>query len=102
MTQALNHYKQFSFKLIMESLRNNNSETADQQNLQNENPNWPEVINNVVNNMTDKNMEVTYDFDNLQINFPEVKGLDGMLVGSAKCEINGKCLISTKLQNSDR
>jgi hypothetical protein len=86
----------------MENVRHNNSETTDQQNyLQNENPNWPEVINNVVNNMTDKNMEVTYDFDNLRINLPEVKGLDGMLVGSAKCEINGRCLISTKLQNSN-
>jgi hypothetical protein len=86
----------------MESVTHNNSETTDQQNYrQNENPNWPEVINNVVNNMTDKNMEVTYDYDNLRINLPEVKGLDGMLVGSAKCEINGRCLISTKLQNSN-
>jgi hypothetical protein len=86
----------------MESVTHNNSETTDQQNYrQNENPNWPEVINNVVNNVTDKNMEVTYDFDNLRINLPEVKGLDGMLVGSAKCEINGRCLISTKLQNSN-
>jgi hypothetical protein len=86
----------------MESVTHNNSETTDQQNYrQNENPNWPEVINNVVNNMTDKNMEVTYDFDNLRINLPEVKGLDGMVVGSAKCEINGRCLISTKLQNSN-
>lgn len=86
----------------MENVTRNNSETTDHQNyLQNENPNWPEVINNVVNNMTDKNMEVTYDFDNLRINLPEVKGLDGMLVGSAKCEINGRCLISTKLQNSN-
>jgi len=86
----------------MENVTRNNSETTDQQNyLENENPNWPEVINNVVNNMTDKNMEVTYDFDNLRINLPEVKGLDGMLVGSAKCEINGRCLISTKLQNSN-
>ena len=86
----------------MENVAHNNSEATDQQNyLQNENPNWPEVINNVVNNMTDKNMEVTYDFDNLRINLPEVKGLDGMLVGSAKCEINGRCLISTKLQNSN-
>lgn len=85
----------------MESLRHHNSEGTDQENyLHNENPNWPEVINNVVNNITDKNMEVTYDFDNLRINLPEVKGLDGMLLGSAKCEINGRCLISTKLQDS--
>lgn len=86
----------------MESVSHNNSETANQQKYnQNENTKWPEVINNVVNNLTEKNMEVTYDFDKLRINLPEVKGLDGMLVGSAKCEINGRCLISTKLQNSE-
>lgn len=84
------------------SVSHNNTETVKQQNyVQNENANWPEVINNVVNNLTEKNMEVTYDFDNLRINLPEVKGLDGILVGSAKCKINGRCLISTKLQNSD-
>ena len=87
----------------MESLRHDNSGVTDQENyLRNENPNWPEVINNVVNNITDKNMEVTYDFDNLRINLPEVKGLDGMLLGSAKCEVNGRCLISTKLQDSKK
>lgn len=83
----------------MESVSHNNTEKAKQQNyVQNENANWPDVINNVVNNLTEKNMEVTYDFDNLRINLPEVKGLDGMLVGSAKCEINGRCFTSTKLQ----
>jgi hypothetical protein len=46
-------------------------------------------------------MEVTYDFDKLQINFPQVTGPDGILVGGAKCEINGRFLISTKLQNSE-
>ena len=46
-------------------------------------------------------MEVTYDFDNLQINFPQVTGPDGILVGGAKCEINGRFLISTKLENSE-
>lgn len=57
----------------MESVSHNNTETAKQQNyVQNENANWPEVINNVVNNLTEKNMEVTYDFDNLRVNLPEV------------------------------
>ena len=45
-------------------------------------------------------MEVTYDFDNLQINLPKVTDPDDILVGSAKCEINGKFLISTRLQDN--
>ncbi|HKQ21550.1 MAG TPA: hypothetical protein VJS91_05895 [Nitrososphaeraceae archaeon] len=71
------------------------------EDFQNANTNWPQVIDNIVNNVTGKNMEVTYDFDNLQINFPQVTGPDGILVGGAKCEINGRFLISTKLENSE-
>ena len=73
----------------------------DKEDFQNANTNWPQVIDNIVNNVTGKNMEVTYDFDNLQINFPQVTGPDGILVGGAKCEINGRFLISTKLENSE-
>jgi len=70
------------------------------ENFENEYASWPEVIDNIVTNVTGKNMEVTYDFDKLQINFPEVIGPDGILVGAAKCEINGRFLISTKLQDT--
>jgi len=86
----------------MESLKHGTPEATKQQNhLRNENTNWPEVINNVVNNIAGKNMDVTYDFDNLRVNLPEVKGPEGILVGSAKCEINGRFLISTKLHNEE-
>lgn len=83
----------------------NNTDSADESNNQKENyenvnTSWPQVIDNIVTNVTGKNMEVTYDFDKLQINLPEVTGPDGILVGGAKCEINGKFLISTKLQDS--
>lgn len=70
------------------------------ENYENEYASWPQVIDNIVTNVTGKNMKVTYDFDKLQINFPEVTGPDGILVGGAKCEINGRFLISTKLQDS--
>jgi hypothetical protein len=83
---------------------NNNEgarESSDQKEYyENENTTWPQVIDNIVTNVTGKNMEVTYDFDKLQINFPEVTGPDGILVGGAKCEINGKFLVSTKLEDS--
>ena len=48
-------------------------ESDDQkENYENEYASWPEVIDNIVTNVTGKNMEVTYDFEKLQINFPEV------------------------------
>jgi hypothetical protein len=65
-----------------------------------ENTNWPQVVENIFSNISGKNMEITYDFDNLQINLPKVTGPDGVLVGSDKCEINGKFLISTKLHDT--
>jgi hypothetical protein len=83
---------------------NNNEgarESSDQKEYyENENTTWPQVIDNIVTNVTGKNMEVTYDFDKLQVNFPEVTGPDGILVGGSKCEINGKFLVSTKLEDS--
>ena len=81
---------------------NDSARESDNQkeNYENEYASWPQVIDNIVTNVTGKNMKVTYDFDKLQINFPEVTGPDGILVGGAKCEINGRFLISTKLQDS--
>ena len=81
---------------------NDSARESDNQkeNYENEYASWPQVIDNIVTNVTGKNMKVTYDFDKLQINFPEVTGPDGILVGGAKYEINGRFLISTKLQDS--
>lgn len=79
----------------MNSVNHSASEIGDHEDT-----NWPQVVDNIFNNITGKNMEVTYDFDNLQINLPKVTGPDGILVGSAKCEINGKFLISTRLQDN--
>ena len=85
----------------MESLRGDAAETENfDREPRNENVNWVEVVDNMINKFTDKNMEVTYDFENLQINLPEAKGPEGMLIGSAKCEINGKFTISTRLHDN--
>ena len=82
----------------MESLKGEASETMNfESEPRNENVKLVEVVDSMVNRFTDKNMEVTYDFENLQINLPEAKGPEGMLIGSAKCEINGKFIISTRL-----
>jgi hypothetical protein len=47
-------------------------------------------------------MEVTYDFQNLEVDVPRVSGPEGKELGSAQWKINGKFILSTSLlKNSD-
>ena len=57
----------------------------------------PEIIKQVVDKLIGKNMEVTYDFQNLEVDVPRVAGPDGKELGSAKWKINGKFVLSTQL-----
>jgi hypothetical protein len=58
------------------------------------------IIKQVVDKLTGKDMEVTYDFQNLQIDVPRVSGPDGKELGSAQWRINGKFVLSTALLNN--
>ncbi len=60
-------------------------------------PNWSDVVKDIVDKLTGKDMEVTYHFDNLQIDMPKATGPEGKEIGSAKWKINGKFTISTQL-----
>ena len=58
----------------MESLKHGPVEMGDfEGSARTENANWAQVVDNVMNKFTGKNMQVTYDFDNLQINLPEAR-----------------------------
>lgn len=57
----------------------------------------PEIIKQIVDNFTGKNMEVTYDFQNLEVDVPRVTGPDGKEMVSAKWKVNGKFVLSTQL-----
>jgi hypothetical protein len=57
----------------------------------------PEIIKQVVDKLTGKNMEVTYDFQNLEVDVPRVEGPEGQEIGSVKWKINGKFVLSTQL-----
>jgi hypothetical protein len=57
----------------------------------------PEIIKQVVDKLIGKNMEVTYDFQNLEVDVPRVEGPDGQEIGSVKWKINGKFILSTQL-----
>jgi hypothetical protein len=60
---------------------------------------WPNVLKEVVDKLTGKNMQVTYDFDNFEIEVPKVTGPKGKEIGSAKWRIDGKFILSTQLLN---
>jgi hypothetical protein len=54
---------------------------------------WADLLSDLFDRLTGKEAEVTYKFDNLEINVPEAVGPDGKTLGSAKWTINGKILI---------
>ena len=64
--------------------------------------NWSDIVKDIVNKLTGKDMEVTYHFDNLQIDMPKATGPEGKELGSAKWKINGKFTISTQLHEKSR
>jgi hypothetical protein len=52
---------------------------------------WAELLTQLVDKITGKDVSITYRFDNLQINFPRATGPKGQELGSAKWNINGNC-----------
>ncbi|HEY9490823.1 MAG TPA: hypothetical protein VIP56_02470 [Nitrososphaeraceae archaeon] len=58
---------------------------------------WSDILKEVVDKLTGKNMDVIYNFENFEIDVPKATGLDGRNLGSAKWKINGKFIFSTQL-----
>lgn len=54
---------------------------------------WADLLAELFDRLTGKEAEVTYSFENLEINVPEAVGPDGKTLGSAKWTINGRILI---------
>jgi hypothetical protein len=47
-------------------------------------------------------MVVNYEFNNLEIDMPKASGPGGQELGGAKWKINGKFVISTKLDDKSK
>jgi hypothetical protein len=89
----------------MESLKqeaskaiNENKDKDSERNVSN----WSDVVGDIVDKLTGKDMEVTYDFDNLEVDIPKATGPEGKELGSAKWKINGKFIISTQLHDNTK
>lgn len=85
--------KQESSKAI-----NENKDKDSERNISN----WSDVVGDIVDKLTGKDMEVTYDFDNLEVDIPKATGPQGKELGSAKWKINGKFIISTQLHDNTK
>lgn len=57
---------------------------------------WADLLAELFDRLTGKEAEVTYTFENLEINVPEAVGPDGKTLGKAKWTINGKVLIKAE------
>lgn len=89
----------------MESLKEEASKAVNDdkdKNAETSMSNWSDVVKDIVDKLTGKDMEVTYDFDNLEVDIPKATGPEGKELGSAKWKINGKFIISTQLTDKTK
>jgi hypothetical protein len=79
-----------------------NKEIEKKDNAQENNVSqWAEMLTQLVDKITGKDVSITYRFDNLEINVPKATGPNGKELGSAKWNINGKVVIHSQLENKD-
>jgi hypothetical protein len=88
----------------MESLKQEASDAMEEtkEKVQEASSQWPNILKELVDKLTGKNMQVTYDFDNFEIEVPKVTGPEGKEIGSAKWRIDGKFILSTQLLNKSQ
>jgi hypothetical protein len=85
----------------MENLTKDTSETVKEigQKIEQSASQWPSIVKEVVDKLTGKNMEVTYNFQNFEIDMPKATGPQGKELGSAKWRLDGKFTLTTQLSN---
>jgi hypothetical protein len=88
----------------MESMREEISKVTSnvRDKVQENKSKWTELVSQLVDKLTGKDLAVTYEFNDLQIDIPKATGPDGKEIGSAKWKINGKFVISTEVQDKSK
>ena len=82
---------------------NANNDSDRSKNSSNEHiSEWSELISRIIDKLTGKDLQVTYSFDNLEIEIPKAYGPDGRQLGGAKWKVDGKITISTELINEEK
>ena len=78
--------------------KNNNS---DQSKNSSKPSQWSELIAGIIDKLTGKDLQVTYSFENLEVEIPAAYGPGGKQLGGAKWKVDGKITISTELINEE-
>ena len=65
-------------------------------NEQSQSSHWTEVVGQLMEKLTGKNMLMTYEFDDLTIDIPSARGPGGRDLGGVQWKINGKVTITTE------
>lgn len=88
----------------MESLKETSSKAANElgKKVDENKSNLTNLVSQLVDKLTGKDLAITYEFDNLQIDMPKATGPDGKELGSAKWKISGKIVISSELHDKDK
>ena len=88
----------------MENIKEMASKAGEEvsKNIEQNASKWSELIKELIDKLTGKDMAVTYEFSNLEIDMPRASGPGGKEIGSAKWKINGKFVISTELHDKSK
>jgi hypothetical protein len=62
---------------------------------------WANLIGELFDRLTGKGAEISYNFQNLEIDIPKAVGPQGHDLGSAKWTINGRVVITAQTNSSD-
>lgn len=63
---------------------------------------WSDMISKIIDKLTGKDLQVTYTFDDVEIEIQRAGGSDGKHQAGAKWKIDGKVTISTELINDSQ
>ena len=83
------------------SQENNENRQGQGQQQQQSSRQWSQMIGQVLESVSGKNMSTTINFQNLEIDIPKAKGPDGRDLGSAKWTLNGKIVLTTELHKTE-
>jgi hypothetical protein len=79
---------------------NKQSQEQQQQGTQQLASQWSQIVGQVLESVTGRNMSTTINFQNLEIDIPRAQGPSGRDLGSAKWIVNGKVVWTTELHKT--
>jgi hypothetical protein len=77
-----------------------NVENTQGQGQQHQASQWSQMIGQVLESVSEKNMSTTIEFRSLEVDIPRAQGPGGRDLGNAKWTLNGKVVWTTELHKT--